>query len=177
MRYLSRRGEVAEDLEAMETRPAVTRSGRLRRRASVAAVAALLASAGTVVATAAPAQAAVSGAVVREGDFMSVPSHGIAYGAAICDPGEVVIGGGVLVMSFDTSVRLSSSFANANNRWFVLVANPTSSYQEVHVRALCARNVAGYYQATGPVSLPPGSSGNTGSAVCPGGRVAIGGGF
>jgi hypothetical protein len=48
----------------------------------------------------------------------------------------------------------------------------------VHVRALCARNVAGYSQtALGPVSLPPNSSGNTGTATCPSGKVAIGGGF
>jgi hypothetical protein len=144
----------------------------------MSAAVALLAAAGTVAVTAAPAQAAITGAVVREGDFVYVPSFGTASGAAICNPDEVVIGGGVLVMSFDTTVRLSTSFANASNRWFVLIANPTSDFQEVHVRALCARNVAGYSQTPlGPVSLPPGSSGNTGTAACPNGKVAIGGGF
>jgi hypothetical protein len=140
-------------------------------------VAALLATAGTLVATAAPAQAAVTGAIAREGEAFWVPSFGTASGAAICEAGEVVIGGGALIMSLDTNVRLSSSFANADNRWFVLVANPTSTFQEVHVRALCARNVAGYAKETGPVSLPPGSSGNTGTAACRDNKVAIGGGF
>src|SRR3954463_8187663 len=75
-----------------------------RRRAAAVATAAFLAAFGTVAGPATPAQAAVTGAVVREGDFIFVPSFGTASGAAICNPGEVVIGGGVLVMSLDTTV-------------------------------------------------------------------------
>lgn len=177
MRFLSRPGDIAEVPGVKETRSAVTRGSRRRRLASIGAVLAVLAAAGTVAATAAPAEAAVTGAVVREGDFINVPAFGVADGAAICNPGEVVIGGGALIMNLDSSVRLSSSFANASFRWFVRIANPTSVFQEVHVRALCATNVAGYSQRTGPVSLPPFSSGNAGTASCPGGSVAIGGGF
>jgi len=161
----------------MPTRPAVTRGGRRRRLASIGAALAVLAAAGTVFAAAAPAQAAVTGAIAREGDAFWVPSYGVADGAAICNPGEKVIGGGALIMSMDSSVRVSTSFANADYRWFVRIANPTSVYQEVHVRALCAQNVAGYEEREGAVSLPPYSSGNAGTAVCPSGKVAIGGGF
>ena len=59
----------------------VTRGGRRRRRAAIGALLAVLAAAGTVAATAAPAEAAVTGAVVREGDFINVPAFGVADGA------------------------------------------------------------------------------------------------
>lgn len=185
MGFLSRRGELAEDRPgelaedpgATETRPVVTRGGRWRRLASIGAVLAVCAAAGTVVATAAPAEAAVTGAVAREGAFINVPPFGVADGAAVCNAGEVVIGGGALIMSLDPSVRVSTSFANADFRWFVRIANPTSQFQEVHVRALCATNVAHYTQRFGSVLLPPFSSGNRGTATCDSGSVAIGGGF
>lgn len=178
MRFLSRRRDVGPDLDATPTQPAPAR-GRRRRLASLGVAATVLVTGGLVAVTATPALANITGAVVREGDFINVPAFGVADGAAICNPGEVVIGGGILVMSLDSSVRLSSSFANADFRWFVRVANPTPFFQEVHVRAMCARNVAGYFQSplTAAVSLPPFSSGNTGSVNCPAGKVVIGGGF
>jgi hypothetical protein len=176
MGFLSRCREAAEDLDAMETHPAVTGRSRRRRLVTVGAAAAVLAAGGAVIATATPAQANVANAVVRE-DIINVPSFGIGDGAAVCVGNEKVISGGALIMSMDPRVRVSSSFANADFRWFVRIANPTNDFQEVHIRALCATNISGYSQRTGPISLPPHSSQNLGHANCPSGSVAIGGGF
>jgi len=145
----------------------------------IGGVTAVLAAGGAVIAMATPAQANVANAVVRE-DTIFVPSFGIGDGAAVCLGNEKVIAGGALIMSMDPRVRVSTSWANADFRWFVRIANPTSDFQEVHVRAVCATNIAGYSQ-TDPnnarVSLAPHSSQNLGHANCPNGSVAIGGGF
>jgi hypothetical protein len=131
---------------------------------------------GTVAAGALPADAAIANVRVVEFIF-NAPNHATTLGPVSCNSGERVLGGGALVMTLDTDVRLIESFALSDTTWRVAVHNESGSTQEIHARALCATGVTGYERkwARG-FTLPPNSVKDL-TANCPAGKTSIAGGF
>jgi hypothetical protein len=136
----------------------------------------LVVTAGSVVAVAAPAQAAISNVRIVETIFFA-PKLTTTLAAVDCNSNEKVLGGGLLVMNLDPNIRVIESLAKTETKWGWAVYNPTQNIPEIHARAICARGVTGYNIKTGPsVTVPAGGSVKDITADCPSG-TSISGGF
>jgi hypothetical protein len=158
----------------VEPHHGASRWGRLRWLARAAAAAVV--AAGSVVAVATPAQAAVTSVRIVE-DIWYASGMTTTTGAVYCNADEKVLGGGVLVMNLDHKIRLVESWAPSDTWWRWAVYNPTQTVREIHGRAICAKGVSGYERKQSAAYNLVGNSVTTLSASCPAGKTSISGGF
>ncbi|MBX6749545.1 MAG: hypothetical protein IRY85_07685 [Micromonosporaceae bacterium] len=159
----------------MERQREAGRDSRPRWLAWVATV--LVVTAGSVVAVAAPAQAAISNVRIVETIFFA-PKMSTTLGAVDCNTNEKVLGGGLLVMGLDPNIRVIESLAKTDTKWGWAVYNPTQNIPEIHARAICAQGVTGYKRVDGKAdTVPPGGAVKDITATCPSGMTSISGGF
>lgn len=125
---------------------------------------------------AAPAQAEVSGIVVREISTTWNVGPGFASNGLYCAAGEKVLQGGVLSMTLSNGVYLLSSRASSSDKWGWEVYNATTKTQEIRARVICATGVEGYERASTTGDIPANGSASL-VAQCPSGKTAIGGGW
>lgn len=145
-------------------------------RALPVAVAVAVAATTAAVAIASPAQAA--GFTTRVVEYIwNAPTYTTSIGSVQCNSNEKVTGGGALVMSLNSNVRLIESFAVSDTKWQWVIHNNTNSVQEIHARAICITNTSGYERRWKRYTpLQPGSL-TLVDVSCPAGKTSIAGGF
>jgi hypothetical protein len=148
---------------------------RFRKFPSLAAAAVLVATAGAVV-IASPAQAA--GFTTRIVEYIwNVPTYSTSVGTVQCNSDEKVTGGGALVMSLNSNVRLIESFAVSDTKWQWAIHNNTNAVQEIHGRAVCITNPSGYERVWNRYTPITPNTFQWVEAFCPNGKTSISGGF
>jgi hypothetical protein len=111
----------------------------------------------------------------------SLPAHGFVRHTAPCPAGKVVLGGGAAVVgagsaNFGTVVRESSpGTLGGGSLWLAAVSNRSATHRTLGIFAVCASKPTNYTVVEKKVSLPAGGFVRD-TAVCPAGKVVLGGG-
>ena len=111
-----------------------------------------------------------------ETTMITVSADTQTQGKAMCPTKDVVLGGGVLIVSDNLNADVNSSWPTNARTWAVNVNNGDSAPSNVTIYAVCAHKPTGYQQVKTATIANPAGEQTRQIADCPAGKDVLGGG-